>query len=278
MMVQFLQQIRGGETPKLDGYQLIRNEQQIEVLNLEKQVSSTSHVFSQGSPRIMSFDQMATFIHGISLEELNTWNSPKIWKFLKYLVDRLQNSIAYRGYFQCMLQLVEVFVNYMKELNMSGGRLPRGQQRQDLVIALMCIQALNKAYGRRSDIRASCYILAERVASNFTTVANMFQNAVTNIDASIQLPRVNFVIPRDSRRVLSALLEITSSPSKNKPTGILVILDRYGVRPGDFKEADVEWLESEQSGANQEHMYEMSGMLQWLLYVLRPERYPQPSI
>eukprot|EP01024_Parvocaulis_polyphysoides_P007989 TRINITY_DN1234_c0_g4_i2.p1 TRINITY_DN1234_c0_g4~~TRINITY_DN1234_c0_g4_i2.p1 ORF type:complete len:675 (+),score=103.49 TRINITY_DN1234_c0_g4_i2:209-2233(+) len=174
--------------------------------------SFTSHCSSLASPRVVqqksiTFDNMMTFIQGISAWELNGWSTQKIWQFIKYLVDRLENAKAYKGYFSSFLQVLDVLNNYLADQKRRGQGLVRGKKRHDLVIALMCVQALNKAYGRRGDIKASCYILAKKVAEDFEFVSTLLTDAIYRIDSTIKLRRTDFIVPRDSNLTNQSLLQ-----------------------------------------------------------------------
>eukprot|EP01023_Acetabularia_acetabulum_P060392 TRINITY_DN725_c0_g2_i1.p1 TRINITY_DN725_c0_g2~~TRINITY_DN725_c0_g2_i1.p1 ORF type:complete len:284 (-),score=15.07 TRINITY_DN725_c0_g2_i1:402-1253(-) len=243
--------------------------------------SFTSGCSSLASPRTkksVTFDNMMAFIDGVTTWELNGWSTQKIWQFIKYLIDRLENAKAYRGYFRNFLHILDVLSDYIMELKKKGQRLAKGKKRHDLIKALMYVQALNKAYGRRGDIKASCHILAKKVSEDFQYVSTLLVNAMLKLNTSLKVSRTDFIIPRDSRRVFSSLLDVCSKPSQNKQFEILSILEKFGVRAADFTDGDVEWLQNELDGLNHENMYRMSVMLEWLVYVLRPESHMLPTM
>eukprot|EP01025_Chloroclados_australasicus_P033883 TRINITY_DN3465_c1_g4_i1.p1 TRINITY_DN3465_c1_g4~~TRINITY_DN3465_c1_g4_i1.p1 ORF type:complete len:281 (-),score=15.86 TRINITY_DN3465_c1_g4_i1:653-1495(-) len=280
-MVSLKQHIRGNEATNPQGYQLIRSESQSGIISLDEHTSFVSDCYNLDTPRRQmqfTFNQMQAYVNGIGYEELNGWTSQKIWQFSRYLIDRLQNARAYRGYFTCFLQMIESLIEYMVELTKNQEGLVRGEKRHNLVIALMCVQALNKAYGRRADVRASCHVLAQKVANDFSSVGRMLSEAMLSINPHINLPLINFVVPRTNRQLLGTLLEFTNHPQSDKPTGVLRLLEQFSVHVNDFTYGDIEWLESELAGAVKEHMLDMVSMLSWLLYSLRPNQFPKPCV
>eukprot|EP01025_Chloroclados_australasicus_P027429 TRINITY_DN271_c0_g1_i6.p2 TRINITY_DN271_c0_g1~~TRINITY_DN271_c0_g1_i6.p2 ORF type:complete len:290 (-),score=9.99 TRINITY_DN271_c0_g1_i6:3374-4243(-) len=259
----------------------IANSESQKPLKTDEHSSFTSHCSSLASPRVqqpVTFESMMSFIQQVGQQEQQDWSTQKIWQFIHYLVDRLENSRAYKGYFRIFLQTLDTLMEYMKDLKQNYKGLARGKPRQDLIVALMCVQALSKAYGRRGDIRASCYVLAQQVACDFNQVAILLQKAILNLDSTIKLRCMDFIVPRDSRRVYAALLELSSNHKSRRSLSknIVRTLEKYGVHIVDFTEGDIKWLEDEVAGMDHEHHSDKHYMLEWLLHTLRPQTHPQP--
>eukprot|EP01026_Neomeris_dumetosa_P056281 TRINITY_DN5145_c0_g1_i14.p1 TRINITY_DN5145_c0_g1~~TRINITY_DN5145_c0_g1_i14.p1 ORF type:complete len:296 (-),score=21.55 TRINITY_DN5145_c0_g1_i14:1187-2074(-) len=253
-----------------------------EDLVLEEQFSARS----TPSARRATFQSMLTDIHNSQGGKLGGWSLKKIHQYTCYLTDRLSKSKAFRGYFQIICRLVDVLKQHLYSMLQNGRQLPGNLDKEALIMTLMCVQALNKVYGRRSDVRASCHILIEKVATEFQVVAETLKDGMRAVDRSLQIRTPDFIVPKDSRLLSVALKREVKlkaglpgdSNGAEVKEGILRILQAYKIRIRDFTQGDILWLEREciqDEDASKQNSTQQ--VLAWLLHIALPQIYPMPN-
>eukprot|EP01025_Chloroclados_australasicus_P050599 TRINITY_DN5838_c0_g2_i2.p1 TRINITY_DN5838_c0_g2~~TRINITY_DN5838_c0_g2_i2.p1 ORF type:complete len:294 (+),score=13.91 TRINITY_DN5838_c0_g2_i2:298-1179(+) len=233
-----------------------------------------------------TFQSMLNDIQNSQGGKLDGWTLKKIHQYTNYLSDRLRKSKAYRGYFQIICRQVDLLRNHLAALLQERRQLPTQVDKEALIMTLMCVQALNKVYGRRSDVRASCHILVEKVASDFQVVADTLKDAMRAVDRRLSVSVPDFIVPRDSRILVAELkreVKLKAGLPRDEDgsqvkEGLVSVLSAHRIRISDFTQGDLIWLEREgiqTDGASQ--ISSMQLVLLWILHIVSPQTYPQPK-
>eukprot|EP01026_Neomeris_dumetosa_P039291 TRINITY_DN3220_c0_g1_i1.p1 TRINITY_DN3220_c0_g1~~TRINITY_DN3220_c0_g1_i1.p1 ORF type:complete len:291 (-),score=13.98 TRINITY_DN3220_c0_g1_i1:150-1022(-) len=237
---------------------------------------------STPSAHRITFQSMLMDIKNSKSYELNDWSVKKIFQYTCYLSDRLRKSKAFRGYFLIICRLIDLLKQHLQMMAQDGRELSQEVDKEALVMTLMCVQALNKVYGRRSDVRASCHILVEQVAGDFSAVTKTLKDGLRSIHPSLQIAVADFIVPRDSRMMLAELKREIKLQKRNEDgskvkEALIRILSAHKIRVSDFTQGDIIWLEREVVHTNDPSKLDsMQLVLMWLLHLVHPRVYPQP--
>eukprot|EP01025_Chloroclados_australasicus_P021430 TRINITY_DN2254_c0_g1_i1.p5 TRINITY_DN2254_c0_g1~~TRINITY_DN2254_c0_g1_i1.p5 ORF type:complete len:303 (-),score=27.97 TRINITY_DN2254_c0_g1_i1:2224-3132(-) len=256
----------------------------------EDYASSEDNFSARSTPSThrFTFQSMLLDIQNSRGGDLRIWTVKKMHQYTCYLSDRLRKSKAFKGYFLIICRLVDLLKQHLQMLVQERMDLPEQVDREALVMTLMCVQALNKVYGRRSDVRASCHILVEKVATDFSAVTETLKDGLRLVNPSLQISVADFIVPRDSRQLLSELKHevqfktgyLDDKLSNRLKEGIIRILQAHRIRVTDFTQGDVVWLEREVVQQNTGDVFDLDSIqlvFAWLLHIVQPNMYPQPK-
>eukprot|EP01023_Acetabularia_acetabulum_P040387 TRINITY_DN3915_c1_g1_i14.p1 TRINITY_DN3915_c1_g1~~TRINITY_DN3915_c1_g1_i14.p1 ORF type:complete len:324 (-),score=41.18 TRINITY_DN3915_c1_g1_i14:1066-2037(-) len=255
---------------------------------------------STPSAHRITFQSMLMDIQNSRGGDLAVWTVKKMHQYTCYLSDRLRKSKAFRGYFLIICRLVDLFKQHLQMMVQEGQELPKQVDKEALIMTLMCVQALNKVYGRRSDVRASCHLLVEKVATDFSAVTQSLKDGLKLVNPSLQISVADFIVPRDSRILIAELkreiklkgdLKNADAEQINHfKQGLVRILSSHRIRISDFTQGDIIWLEREvqqyintnninniSNNNNTFNQDQISLVYAWLLHIVQPLVYSQPK-